>query len=59
MWLATVMYRGRTLEFVKATHAGEKVDSWKKASGDVVWPSEDELEEAPEIGYGHFPEDLN
>ena len=40
-----------------ATHAGEKVDSWEKGSGNVVWPSEDELDEAPEIGYQHFPKD--
>ncbi|GAT24199.1 hypothetical protein RIB2604_01800240 [Aspergillus luchuensis] len=24
--------------------------------GDIVWPPEEELDEAPEIGYGHFPE---
>ncbi|PLN74589.1 hypothetical protein BDW42DRAFT_181986 [Aspergillus taichungensis] len=41
------------LEFVRATHAGEKLDSWKKGDGNAVWPSEEELEAAPEIGYGH------
>ncbi|OJZ86476.1 hypothetical protein ASPFODRAFT_134323 [Aspergillus luchuensis CBS 106.47] len=35
--------------FVRSTHAGEKVDTWVKSSGDIVY-------EAPEIGYGHFPE---
>lgn len=44
------------LIFVRSTHAGEKVDTWVKSSGDVVWPPEEELDEAPEIGYGHFPE---
>ncbi|PYI01808.1 hypothetical protein BO78DRAFT_352848 [Aspergillus sclerotiicarbonarius CBS 121057] len=48
---------GNSLEFVRSTHAGEKADSSKKSSGGVVWPSEEQLEEAPEIGYGHFPED--
>lgn len=45
------------LEFVQVTHAEEKVDSWEKSNGKVVWPFEEDLEIAPEIGYGHFPED--
>ncbi|RAL03518.1 uncharacterized protein BO80DRAFT_376556, partial [Aspergillus ibericus CBS 121593] len=50
--------KGKTnLEFVSSTHAGEKPDTWEKSSGSIVWPSVEELEEAPEIGYGHFPED--
>ncbi|KAE8168550.1 hypothetical protein BDV40DRAFT_294504 [Aspergillus tamarii] len=43
------------LEFVRATHAGEKADSTKRQKGKkTVWPSESELEVIPEIGYGHF-----
>lgn len=45
------------LEFIEATHAGEKSDSWVKSSGQVVWPSEDELDVAPEIGYSHLETD--
>ncbi|EHA19810.1 hypothetical protein ASPNIDRAFT_39238 [Aspergillus niger ATCC 1015] len=45
------------LEFVRATHAGEKPDSAKRQQGrKTVWPSDEELVTAPEIGYGHFPE---
>ncbi|POR37769.1 Uncharacterized protein TPAR_02035 [Tolypocladium paradoxum] len=44
--------------FREATHAGEKADSTIKSSGKPVWPSDpDELWAAPEIGYGHFPEE--
>lgn len=43
------------LTFVKATHEGEKLDSVLKSNGKPVWPSENELDVAPEIGYGHFP----
>lgn len=41
-----------TLE--KSTHAGTKSDSMPKKNGKPVWPSENELEVAPEIGYGHI-----
>ncbi|KAK9238401.1 hypothetical protein V1525DRAFT_387647 [Lipomyces kononenkoae] len=43
------------LTFVQATHAGEKPDSHLRIRGKPVWPSEEELEVAPEIAYGHFP----
>jgi hypothetical protein len=44
------------IEFVCATHAGEKTDSAKRQQGKkTVWPSENELEAVPEIGYGHLP----
>ncbi|OJJ51294.1 hypothetical protein ASPZODRAFT_12132 [Penicilliopsis zonata CBS 506.65] len=42
-------------QLVKSTHAGTKPDSVLKMNGKPVWPSEDELEVAPEIGYGHIP----
>lgn len=42
------------LSLVEATHTGEKSDLTKRRKGKVVWPSSDQLEEAPEIGYGHF-----
>ncbi|OAL68319.1 hypothetical protein A7C99_0258 [Trichophyton rubrum] len=45
------------LNFKKAAHAGEKVDTWEKRTGGIVWPPAEDLEEAPEIGYGHFPQD--
>lgn len=42
--------------FVPAAHAGEKKDSAKRQQGKkTVWPSENELEAVPEIGYGHLP----
>lgn len=44
---------------VKSTHAGTKFDSVLKRNGKPVWPSEDELEVAPEIGYGHIPSSEN
>jgi hypothetical protein len=45
-----------TMAFREATHAGEKPDSTKKKSKGrtAVWPSEDQLYAAPEIGYGHL-----
>ncbi|KAI2734412.1 hypothetical protein DTO013E5_9993 [Penicillium roqueforti] len=43
------------LTFLQATHSGVKPDSHLKSSGKPVWPSEMELDVAPEIGYGHFP----
>ncbi|KAL4981355.1 hypothetical protein BDW68DRAFT_196640 [Aspergillus falconensis] len=44
------------LGFVRATHAGEKADTAKRQQGKkTVWPSENELEAVPEIGYGHLP----
>ncbi|KAJ9256503.1 hypothetical protein DTO207G8_2506 [Paecilomyces variotii] len=46
-----------TLEFVRATHAGEKADSTKRQKGKEVWPSENELEVVPAVGYVHFPSD--
>ncbi|KAB8267702.1 hypothetical protein BDV30DRAFT_219586 [Aspergillus minisclerotigenes] len=45
---------GASLEFVHATHHNEKPDSTKKRNRQAVWPSEENLEIAPEIGYGHF-----
>jgi len=42
------------LTFVQATHSGEKLDSHLKSNGKPVWPSEEVLDVAPEIGYGHF-----
>jgi hypothetical protein len=44
------------LTFVQATHSGEKRDSHLKSNGKPVWPPEEELDIAPEIGYGHFPD---
>lgn len=45
-----------SMEFVKATHHPEKSDLAKRQRGmKVVWPSEDQLVAAPEIGYGHLP----
>ncbi|CCF39823.1 hypothetical protein CH063_10549 [Colletotrichum higginsianum] len=44
-----------SLQFIEATHAGEKPDSTKKnEKGDVVWPGAERLWAAPEIGYGHL-----
>ncbi|XRM48690.1 hypothetical protein ABZX51_011605 [Aspergillus tubingensis] len=48
-----------SLKYVKSTHVGEKVDTWVKKSGGIVWPPEEELDEAPQIGYGHFLEEKN
>ncbi|KAE8349408.1 hypothetical protein BDV28DRAFT_141294 [Aspergillus coremiiformis] len=48
---------GSTLEFVQATHHAEKPDSTKKRNREDVWPSEESLAIAPEIGYGHFLEE--
>lgn len=43
------------MEFVRATHAGEKADSARRQRGKkTVWPSENELEAVPEIGYSHL-----
>ncbi|KYK56455.1 hypothetical protein DCS_03455 [Drechmeria coniospora] len=47
----------QSLEFREATHAREKADGTMKSSGGLVWPPENELYAAPEIGYGHFPQD--
>ena len=44
------------LDFVEASHNAEKADSLLKGNGQPVWPSDDQLKEAPEIGYGHFAE---
>ncbi|KAJ6180921.1 hypothetical protein N7519_011382 [Penicillium mononematosum] len=45
-----------SVEFVQATHHPEKPDSAKRQRGTkTVWPSEDQLVAAPEIGYGHLP----
>ncbi|PYH65284.1 uncharacterized protein BO88DRAFT_438218 [Aspergillus vadensis CBS 113365] len=43
-------------ELVKSTHDGVKSDTVLKRNGKPVWPIEDELEVAPEIGYGHIAE---
>jgi hypothetical protein len=44
------------LDFVRATHDGEKADLAKRQQGKkTVWPSEEELKAAPEIGYSHLP----
>lgn len=45
-----------TLEFDHATHHDEKPGSTRKKRGGVVWPSDDALAIALEIGYGHFPD---
>lgn len=43
---------------VHTTHTGEKSDSVKRQQGKkTVWPSENELETVPEIGYSHLPKD--
>jgi hypothetical protein len=44
------------LTFVQATHEGEKMDSFLKTNGKPVWPAEEQLEVAPDVGYGHFPD---
>lgn len=44
-------------ELMQATHDPAKADSVLRGNGKPVWPSEDQLKEAPEIGYGHFTED--
>ncbi|KAM0278421.1 hypothetical protein ACHAQH_005176 [Verticillium albo-atrum] len=44
----------KTLEFREATHASEKPDSTLKRNGKEVWPDNDEIWEAPEVGYGHL-----
>ncbi|KEZ43388.1 hypothetical protein SAPIO_CDS4557 [Scedosporium apiospermum] len=45
-------------ELVESTHAGEKSDDVLRARNQKpVWPDTEELAEAPEIGYGHLPED--
>ncbi|PYI21632.1 hypothetical protein BO99DRAFT_60249 [Aspergillus violaceofuscus CBS 115571] len=51
--------RGKdNLEFLRATHAGEKADTTTKQNGmKIVWPPESELEAIPEIGYGHITHD--
>ncbi|KFA70745.1 hypothetical protein S40288_09216 [Stachybotrys chartarum IBT 40288] len=43
-----------TLEFKEATHAAEKPDSTKKRNNKPVWPADEDLWEAPDIGYGHM-----
>ncbi|OJJ43520.1 hypothetical protein ASPZODRAFT_161467 [Penicilliopsis zonata CBS 506.65] len=45
-------------ELIESTHAGDKPDSVKRrfAKKSSVWPGPAELDEAPEIGYGHFPQ---
>lgn len=45
---------GISLELTHATHHEEKPDSTMKRNRQPVWPSEDNLVAAPEIGYGHF-----
>lgn len=44
-----------TLQFKKATHAAEKPDSTKKGNKKPVWPDDEDLWEAPDVGYGHLP----
>ncbi|EGD92003.1 hypothetical protein H112_00606 [Trichophyton rubrum D6] len=39
------------LQFIGATHAGEKIDSWKKFLGKAVWPPQDQLVEVPLVAY--------
>ncbi|KAJ5240308.1 uncharacterized protein N7469_001899 [Penicillium citrinum] len=43
-------------ELLESTHAGDKPDSVKRrfSRNSNVWPEPEELDEAPEIGYGHF-----
>ncbi|KAK8061437.1 hypothetical protein PG994_007803 [Apiospora phragmitis] len=47
---------GESMSFKEATQAGEKPDVTKKNNKNrtPVWPSEDKLYAAPEIGYGHL-----
>ncbi|EEY22219.1 conserved hypothetical protein [Verticillium alfalfae VaMs.102] len=43
-----------TLEFKEATHAAEKPDSTMKRNNKPVWPDDQDLWEAPDVGYGHM-----
>ncbi|KAI0399363.1 hypothetical protein F4802DRAFT_610950 [Xylaria palmicola] len=45
-----------TLELREATHAPAKPDSIPNGRGNPIWPSPEDLWEAPEVGYGHMPE---
>ncbi|KYK60899.1 hypothetical protein DCS_02038 [Drechmeria coniospora] len=42
-----------TLEFKEATHAPEKPDSTMKQNEKPDWPDDQDLWDAPDIGYGH------
>ncbi|KAM4064709.1 hypothetical protein HRG_004930 [Hirsutella rhossiliensis] len=44
-----------TLEFKEATHAAEKADSTVKGNKKPAWPQDEDLWEAPDVGYGHMP----
>ncbi|CCF33121.1 hypothetical protein CH063_05373 [Colletotrichum higginsianum] len=43
-----------SLEFKEATHAAEKPDSILKRNNKPVWPNDEDLWEAPDVGYGHM-----
>ncbi|KAI9932287.1 hypothetical protein MW887_009799 [Aspergillus wentii] len=43
-------------ELTMSTHVAEKADATIKGNGMAVWPSEDILEVAPEVGYSHLPD---
>lgn len=43
-------------ELEKTTHAGVKADSVKRRGGKPVWPLDNELDVAPNVGYSHIPE---
>ncbi|KAH7029641.1 uncharacterized protein B0I36DRAFT_244279, partial [Microdochium trichocladiopsis] len=43
-----------TLEFKEATHAAEKPDSTMKRNNKPIWPDDEDLWEAPDVGYGHM-----
>ena len=44
-------------ELLESTHAGDKPDTLKRrySKNAGVWPGPEELDEATDIGYGHFP----
>ncbi|KAB8201511.1 hypothetical protein BDV34DRAFT_229271 [Aspergillus parasiticus] len=48
-WHVTLCYKDDA-HLASGTHIASH------GNGKVVWPSEEELDVAPEIGYGHFPE---
>lgn len=43
-------------ELLESAHAGDKPDAVKRrySKSTSIWPGAEELDEAPEIGYGHF-----
>ncbi|TWU72917.1 hypothetical protein ED733_004770 [Metarhizium rileyi] len=43
-----------TLEFKEATHAAEKADSILKGNNKPAWPGQEDLWQAPDVGYAHM-----